>query len=174
MKNMWGFREFFNRCNILINSFIAPVWLRVIRYTIRNYDLYRYHVTGMAGRYQNWTSGQVLHRSQSLCNLTPGEEGEPDTRLQLPQVNSRSHANIRTSSEEEGLELLGSATDIAISNFEEVDTSLLDYDSDTPEVLQCKRRLQWTLTWGNAKIPLRWTRHISHVELLASQVIKTC
>jgi hypothetical protein len=122
-----------NICNINISSEFVPVWLKITRYIICNYVLYRYHVTGMAGRQPNWTSGQMLHRSQSLRNLTPGEEREPETRLHSMQVHSRSHANIGASSVEEGLELLGSATDTAISNFEEVDTSVLDYDSDTPE-----------------------------------------
>jgi hypothetical protein len=112
----------------------TPVWSIKIIYMIHNYVLYRIHVTEMSGRNRSWSRGQVLHRSQSLRNLMPGEDGEPDTRLQFPQATSRSHATIRTSSEEEGLELLGSATDVAISSFEEVDTSLLDYDSDTPEL----------------------------------------
>ncbi len=89
-------------------------------------------MTEMAGRAPEWNRGHNLSRSQSLQNVGAGSGFAPagDRSGNV----SYSHASIPTSSEEEGLELLSSfaaSDDNDIVNcHSEVDTRLLDYDSD--------------------------------------------
>jgi hypothetical protein len=97
------------------------------------YILRRAIVMAMAGREPSWNPGPSLSRSQSLLNMLSGcgtaSVGNQDGTL------CRSHAAIPTSSEEEGLELLGTAITSEdpdpIAAHGEIDTRLLDYDSDT-------------------------------------------
>jgi hypothetical protein len=92
----------------------------------------RISVTEMAGREPEWNRGHNLSRSQSLLNVGTGSGFAPagDRSGSV----SYSHASIPTSSEEEGLELLSTfaaSDDNDIVNcHSEVDTRLLDYDSD--------------------------------------------
>jgi hypothetical protein len=93
----------------------------------------RLSVTEMAGRIPNWDRGHNLSRSQSLQNVGAGS-GIVPVEDQFGNL-SYSHTAIRTSSEEEGLELLGSVAasednDLVYCH-SEIDTHLLDYDSDT-------------------------------------------
>jgi hypothetical protein len=69
--------------------------------------LHRISVTEMAGRDLNWSRGLNLSRSQSLLNVRSGHESAPAEG----QSGSSSHSQtaLPTSSEEGGLELLGSA-----------------------------------------------------------------
>jgi hypothetical protein len=119
---------------ITIIAILLVLWvLTVIPKHVINNMLLRSTVAEMSGRNWNWSRGPVPNRSQSFRNLTAGNETGLEPGLYLSQSISASHTAIRTSSEEEGLELLGSTADNAVSNFEEVDTSLLDYDSDTQD-----------------------------------------
>ncbi len=110
----------FKHENFLVNHVVIP-------YTFR-----RIIVTAMAGREPCWNPGPSLSRSQSLLNMQSGRGtasvGNQDGTL------SRSHTAIPTSSEEEGLELLGTAITSEdpdpTSAHGEIDTRLLDYDSD--------------------------------------------
>ncbi len=123
--------------NILCTITTPGKWSPLYMYKLQeklNITLFRINVTEMAGRNLSWSRGQNLHWSQSLHNLMRESENEPEPQPQLPQITSQSQTALRTSSEEEGLKLLDSATEGAASasNYEEVDTSLLDYDSDPP------------------------------------------
>jgi hypothetical protein len=104
---------------ILCNIIIAP--------------FHRIAVAKMAGRPPDWSRGRNLNRSQSLLNVQSRREIVPAGE-QLGNL-SRSHTAVPTSSEEEGLELLGSAATSeeckTASCHGEIDTHLLDYDSDT-------------------------------------------
>jgi hypothetical protein len=93
-----------------------------------NHMLPRSTVAGMSGRNQNW--GRAPNRSQSFHNLLAEDETRQEPGLHQNQSISASHSALRISSAEEGLELLGTATEDTFSNFEEANTSLLDYDSD--------------------------------------------
>jgi hypothetical protein len=94
---------------------------------------HRTTVTEMAGRAPNWSRGLNLSRSQSLLNVGSRHEVAP-VEEQFGNFNY-SHTAVPTSSEEEGLELLGSAATSEdfdpASCHDEIDTRLLDYDSDT-------------------------------------------
>jgi hypothetical protein len=100
---------------------------------LNNISLYnRASVTEMAGRTPDWDRGHNLSRSQSLQNVGAGSGSAPagDRFGNL----SLSHSAIPTASEEEGLELLSSfaATEDndSVNCHSEIDTRLLDYDSD--------------------------------------------
>ena len=112
---------------ILVMSSIIHVSCDINKHVL-NHMLPRSTVAGMSGRNQNW--GRVPNRSQSFHNLLTGDETGQEPRLHLSQSISASHSALRISSAEEGLELLGTAAEDMFSNFEEADTSLLDYDSD--------------------------------------------
>ncbi len=92
----------------------------------------RISVTEMAGRAPEWNRGHNLSRSQSLQNVGTGSGFAPAGDRSGSVRHS--HTSIPTSSEEEGLELLSTSAasdDNDIVNFHsEVDTRLLDYDSD--------------------------------------------
>jgi hypothetical protein len=85
---------------------------------------HRIAVTVMAGRAPNWSRGLNLSRSQSLLNMRSGYEIAP-VEDQFGNF-SRSHTAVPTSSEEEGLELLGSAATSEdfdpVSSHGEIDT----------------------------------------------------
>ncbi len=89
-------------------------------------------VVKMAGRLPDWNPGRNLNRSQSLVNVRGGSEITPE--VDRPGNLSSSHTAVPTSSEEEGLELLGSVAASeeceTASWHGEIDTHLLDYDSD--------------------------------------------
>jgi hypothetical protein len=112
---------------ILVMSSIIHVPCDINKHVL-NHMLPRSTIAGMSGRNQNW--GRVPNRSQSFHNLLAGDETGQELRLHLSQSISASHSALRISSAEEGLELLGTAAEDTFSNFEETDTSLLDYDSD--------------------------------------------
>jgi hypothetical protein len=82
----------------------------------------------------DWGRGHCLSRSQSLQNLGDGSGSAPTGNRSGDF--SLSHSAIPTASEEEGLELLSSfaaSEDNDIVNcHSEIDTRLLDYDSDAP------------------------------------------
>jgi hypothetical protein len=141
MPTKWGV-EFFNSLNSHISAVTFTMYttiiaifcvLTVIPKSVIINVLLRITVAEMSGRNWNWSRGQMPNQSQSFHNLTAGNETGLEPRLHLSQSISASHKAIRASSEEEGLELLGSTANGAISNFEEVDASLLDYDSDTQD-----------------------------------------
>ncbi len=92
----------------------------------------RVAVVKMAGRPPDWNQGRNLNRSQSLMNVRGGRE--ITTEGEQPGNLSRSHTAVPVSSEEEGLELLGSVATLeeceTASWHGEIDTHLLDYDSD--------------------------------------------
>jgi hypothetical protein len=89
-------------------------------------------VVKMAGRLPDWNPGRNLNRSQSLVNVRGGSEITPE--VDRPGNLSNSHTAVPTSSEEEGLELLGSVAASeeceTASWHGEIDSHLLDYDSD--------------------------------------------
>jgi hypothetical protein len=95
--------------------------------------LCRLTVTAMAGRELSWNSGSSLSRSQSLLNMRTGQGTTPVGHQE--ETLSRSHTTIPTSSEAEGLELLGAFATTeepdATSAHGDFDMRLLDYDSDT-------------------------------------------
>jgi hypothetical protein len=93
----------------------------------------RVAVVKMAGRPTDWNQGRNLNRSQSLLNVRSGRETMPEGAQ--PGNLSSSCTAVPASSEEEGLELLGSVATSeeyeTASWHGEIDTHLLDYDSDS-------------------------------------------
>jgi hypothetical protein len=87
----------------------------------------------MTGRPPDWTRGRNLDRSQSLLNVRSGYA--PMTEDVQPGNRSNSSTAVPASSAEEGLELLGTAATTeeyeTASCHGEIDSHLLDYDSDT-------------------------------------------
>ncbi len=90
-------------------------------------------VVKMAGRLPDWNLGRSLNRSQSLVNVRGG--CELTLEVNRPGNLSHSHTAVPASSEEEGLELLGSlaaSEECETASWHgEIDSHLLDYDSDS-------------------------------------------